>query len=153
MGDIDLKVISVTENSNKFQKTKVLKGKFSWECGNIWRLTIQFKHDLAVQKIDTYIANQCSHIKFPYFVMGSHLGQWHRPHQFMLKSYHEDEVHGGSRQLNSWICLSFHAQQIWELSRVSKTLVLHLWNVIHCVSKIYKLVPKHIHEHKACVST
>jgi hypothetical protein len=29
VGDIDFKVISVTENSNKFQKTKVLKGKFS----------------------------------------------------------------------------------------------------------------------------
>jgi hypothetical protein len=48
------------------------------------RLTIQFKHDflsyLAVQKIDTYIAKQCSHVEFPSFVMGSYLGQWHRPH-------------------------------------------------------------------------
>jgi len=43
------------------------------------RLAIQFKHDflsyLVVQKIDTYIAKQCSHVEFPYFVMGSHLGE------------------------------------------------------------------------------
>ncbi len=48
------------------------------------RLTIQFKNDflsyLAVQKINTYIAKQCSHVEFPNFVMGSHLGQQHRPH-------------------------------------------------------------------------
>jgi hypothetical protein len=46
--------------------------------------SIQFKHDflsyLAVQKINTYIAKQCSHVEFPYFVMGSHLGQRNRPH-------------------------------------------------------------------------
>jgi hypothetical protein len=67
-----------------FFKNKVLEGKFSWECGNTWRLTIQFKHDflsyLVVQKINTYIAKQCSHVEFPYFVMGWHLGQRHRPH-------------------------------------------------------------------------
>jgi hypothetical protein len=47
-------------------------------------LTIHFKHDiisnLAVQKIDTYIAKQYSHVEFPYFVTASHLGQRHRPH-------------------------------------------------------------------------
>jgi hypothetical protein len=63
-------------------RNKVLEGKISWERDNTWRLTIQFKHDfllyLAVQKIDTYIAKQCSHVEFPYFVMGSHLGQQHR---------------------------------------------------------------------------
>jgi hypothetical protein len=84
VGDIDLKVISAAENSNKFRKTKVLQGKISWERGNTWRLTIQFKHDflsyLAVQKINTYTAKQCSHVEFPYFVMGSHLGQQHRSH-------------------------------------------------------------------------
>ncbi len=78
-------VISPAENSNKFQKTRFsLEGKISWEHGNTWRLTIQFKNDflsyLAVQKIHTYIAKQCSHVEFPYFVMGSHLGQQHRPH-------------------------------------------------------------------------
>jgi hypothetical protein len=64
--------MSATENSNKFQKTNQLR------TDNTWRLTIQFKHEilsyLAVQKIDTYIAKQCSHVEFPYFVMGSHLG-------------------------------------------------------------------------------
>jgi hypothetical protein len=29
VGDIDLKVISAAENSNKFRKTKVLQGKIS----------------------------------------------------------------------------------------------------------------------------
>ncbi len=59
-----------------------------WECGNTWGLTIQFKHDflsyLTVQKINTYIAKQCSHVEFPYFVMGSHLGQQHRLHYWEL---------------------------------------------------------------------
>jgi hypothetical protein len=49
-----------------------------------WRVAIQFKHDflsyLAIQKINTYIAKQCSHVEFPYFVMRSHLGQWQGPH-------------------------------------------------------------------------
>jgi len=43
------------------------------------RRTIQFKHDflsyLAVQKIFTYSVKQCSHVEFPYFVMGSYLCQ------------------------------------------------------------------------------
>jgi hypothetical protein len=36
VGDIDLKMISAAENSNKFQKTQVLEGKISWERGNNW---------------------------------------------------------------------------------------------------------------------
>ncbi len=47
--------------------------KISWECGNTWRLTIQFKHNflsyLAIQTINTYIAKQCSHVEFPYFAI------------------------------------------------------------------------------------
>jgi hypothetical protein len=43
---------------------------------------LSIKHDflsyLAVQKI----AIQCSHVEFLYFIMGSHLGQWHRPYYF-----------------------------------------------------------------------
>jgi hypothetical protein len=35
-GDIDFKVICATENSNKFQKTKVLEGKISRGCDNTW---------------------------------------------------------------------------------------------------------------------
>jgi len=34
VGDIDFKVISVAENSNKFQKNQVLERKISWERGN-----------------------------------------------------------------------------------------------------------------------
>jgi hypothetical protein len=54
-----------------------------WERGNTWRLAIQFKHDflsyLALQKINAYIAKQCSHVQ-AIFVLGSHLGQRHTPH-------------------------------------------------------------------------
>jgi hypothetical protein len=39
-------------------------------------LPFKFKHDflsyLAVQKIDTYIAKQCSHVEFPYFIIWVH---------------------------------------------------------------------------------
>jgi len=77
VGDIDCRMISAAENSNKFQKIRFWKEKAVQKVATLWRLTIQFKHDflsyLAVQKIDTYIAKQCSHVEFPYFVMGSHL--------------------------------------------------------------------------------
>jgi len=33
-GDIDYKVISAAENSNKFQKNQVLEGKIIRGCGN-----------------------------------------------------------------------------------------------------------------------
>ncbi len=36
MGDIDLKVISAAENSNKFQKTRFWKEKISSGRGNTW---------------------------------------------------------------------------------------------------------------------
>jgi len=53
-----------------------LEGKINWKCGNTWRLTIQFKHYflsyLVVQNIDTYVAKQCSHFEFPYFVIWVH---------------------------------------------------------------------------------
>ncbi len=83
MGDIDFKVISAAENSNKFQKTRFWKEKSVENVVTLKRLTIQFKYDfisyLVVQKIDTYIAKQSSHVEFLYFVMGSHLDQWHMP--------------------------------------------------------------------------
>jgi hypothetical protein len=44
--------------------------------------------------IDTYIAKQCSHVEFPYFVMGSHLGQQHKPHAIMMDN--EQWKHGFS---------------------------------------------------------
>jgi len=78
----------VAEIPNKFRKTRFWKEKsvenvVTLECSPQFN-SIQFKHDylsyLAVQKMDTYIAKQCSHVEFPYFVMASHLGQWHRPH-------------------------------------------------------------------------
>ncbi len=78
-------MISAAENSNKFKKTRFWKEK-SVEDDEVTHegFTIQLKHDflsyLALQKIDTYIAKLRSHVEFPYFVMGSHLGQRHRPH-------------------------------------------------------------------------
>jgi hypothetical protein len=73
-------VISAAENSkNKFPKTRFWKENSVEDVlGNTWRLTIQFKHVflsyLAVQKINTCIAKQCSHVEFSYFVMGFTLG-------------------------------------------------------------------------------
>jgi len=79
VGDIDFKVIFASEDSHQFQKTRFWKEKTVEDVVTLKRLIIQFKHDflsyLAVQKVDTYIAKQCSHVEFPYFVMGSHLGQ------------------------------------------------------------------------------
>ncbi len=73
MGDIDFKVISFTENSNKFPKTRFWKEK---SLENVVTLEgLAFNSYLVVQKIDTYITKQCSHVEFLYFVMGSHLGQ------------------------------------------------------------------------------
>ncbi len=84
MGDIVFKVISTTENSKKFQKCRFWKEKLVEDMVTLEDLSFNFKHDflsyLAVQKINTYIAKQCSHVEFPYFVMGSHLGQRHKPH-------------------------------------------------------------------------
>jgi hypothetical protein len=69
---LNFKGISTAENSNKFQKNQVLKGKISWKRGgnNTWRLTIQFKHDflsyLASQKIDyTHYKNNVHMLSFP----------------------------------------------------------------------------------------
>jgi hypothetical protein len=73
VGDNDFKVISVTENSNKFQKTRFWKEK---SLENVVTLEgLPFNSYSVVQKIDTYIAKQCSHVEFLYFVMDSHLGQ------------------------------------------------------------------------------
>jgi hypothetical protein len=44
VGDIDSKVISTTENSNKFQKTRCWKA-MNQNHGLNRRLTIRFKHD------------------------------------------------------------------------------------------------------------
>ncbi len=40
----------------------------------LWNLSGKIWIQYVVQKIDTYIAKQCSHVEFPYFVMGSTLG-------------------------------------------------------------------------------
>jgi len=83
-GEIDYYLISATENTNKFQKPRFWKEK---SVENVIRLEglpynssmISF-HVWLFKKQKSYIAKQCSHVKFLYFVMGSHLGQGHRPH-------------------------------------------------------------------------
>ncbi len=77
MGDIDLKLISATENANKFQKNQVLEGKISWERGNTWRRTNSIQAWFPF--IFGYSKNPYIH-GFAYFVMGSHLSQQHSLH-------------------------------------------------------------------------
>jgi hypothetical protein len=77
-------VISVTENSNKFQKTKFWKEKSVENVVTLEGLPfnssmISFHVWLFKKSIHTF-AKQCSHVEFPYFVMGSYLGQGHKPH-------------------------------------------------------------------------
>jgi hypothetical protein len=72
-------VISTTENPNKFQKTKFWKEKSVEDMVTLEGLSFNSSmisfHIWLFKKIDTYIAKQCSHVEFPYFVEGSHLGQ------------------------------------------------------------------------------
>ncbi len=84
MGDIDFEVISAIENSNKFEKTRFWKEKSVEDVVTLEGLPFNssmMSFHIWLFKIDTYIAKQCSHVEFPYFFMGSHLGQQHRPHQ------------------------------------------------------------------------
>jgi hypothetical protein len=72
-------VISTNKNSNKLQKTRLWEEK---SVENVVTLEgLPFNSSMItfyiVQKTDTYIGKQCSHVEFPYFAMGSHLGQWH----------------------------------------------------------------------------
>ncbi len=80
MGDIDFKVISAAKNSNKFQKTRFWKEKSVENV--VTREGLPFNSSIISFHIwlFTYIAKQCSHVEFPYCVMGSHLSQRHRPH-------------------------------------------------------------------------
>jgi hypothetical protein len=78
VGDIHFKVISATENSNKFQKTRFWKEKSVENVVTLEGLPfnssmISFSY-LAVQKMDTCIAKQCSHVEFPFFFNGFTLG-------------------------------------------------------------------------------
>jgi hypothetical protein len=82
---LTFKVISATENSNKFQKTRFWKEKSVENMVTLESLPFNssmtsFHIWLFKKSIHTYIAKQCSHVEFPYFVMGSHLGQGHRLH-------------------------------------------------------------------------
>jgi hypothetical protein len=75
----DFQVICANENSNKFQKTRFWKGKSVENVVTLEGLPFNSSmisfHIWAVQKIDTYIAKQCSHVEFPYsFCNGFTLG-------------------------------------------------------------------------------
>jgi hypothetical protein len=67
--DIDFKVMSTTENSNKFQNTKFWKEKSVEDMvtleGFSFNSSMISFHIWLFKKIDTYIAKQCSHVEFP----------------------------------------------------------------------------------------
>jgi hypothetical protein len=138
--------MSATENSNKFQKTNQLR------TDNTWRLTIQFKHEilsyLAVQKIDTYIAKQCSHVELPYFVMGSHFG---------LHTWADSTSHTSVYKVKGWaigehICFYFQTLVqrgtyfYWGVPNVPKILMMRanqywlLFSFFEIVSTTHELI-------------
>ncbi len=69
MGDIDFKVISAAENSNKFQKPRFWKEKSVEKVvtleGLPFNSSMISSHIWLFKKIDTYIAKHCSHVEFP----------------------------------------------------------------------------------------
>jgi hypothetical protein len=71
-----------TENSNKFQETRFWKEKSVENVITLEGLSFNSSmisfHIWLFKKLIHYIAKQCSHVEFPYFVMGSDLGQQHR---------------------------------------------------------------------------
>jgi len=81
VGDIDFEVIfAAAENSNKFSKKSGFGRKKSVENvialeGLPFNSSMISFHIWLFKKVDTYFAKQCSHVEFPYFVMGlKHLG-------------------------------------------------------------------------------
>jgi hypothetical protein len=85
VGDIDFEVIFTAENSNKFQKTRFWKEKSVESVGALSEglplnsRTISF-HIWLFKKWIHILQNNVHMLRFPYFVMGSQMGQWHRPH-------------------------------------------------------------------------
>jgi hypothetical protein len=82
---IFLKVISAAENSNKFQRTRFWKGKsvenvVTLEEGLPFNSSMISFHIWLFKKSIHALQNHVHMLSFPYFVMGSHLGQLHRPH-------------------------------------------------------------------------
>jgi len=75
-------VISAAENSNKFLKTRFWKEKLVENVVTLEGLPFNSSmisfHIWLFKKL--IHAKQCSHVEFPYVVMGSHLGEWHKPH-------------------------------------------------------------------------
>jgi hypothetical protein len=70
VGDIDLKVISAFENSNKFPKTKFLKEKSvenvdEFTCGPMAQVTLAYtKKTLEIYQNDGFETNICICIAF-----------------------------------------------------------------------------------------
>jgi hypothetical protein len=74
-GNTDFKVISATEKSNKFHKTKFWKEISVEKAVTLESLPFNssmtsFHIWLFKKSIHTF-AKKCSHVEFPYFVMGS----------------------------------------------------------------------------------
>jgi hypothetical protein len=84
VGDIDFKVISAAENSNKclktrFQKEKSVENVVTLEGLPFHSSMISFHIWLFKKWIHT-LQDNVHMLSFPIFVTGSHLGQRHRPH-------------------------------------------------------------------------
>jgi hypothetical protein len=78
-------VIFTTKNSNKILKIRFWKEKSVENVITLEGLSFNSSIIGCSKKINTYIAKQCSHVEFPYFLTSSHLGQWHRPHLLTLR--------------------------------------------------------------------
>ncbi len=85
---IDFKLIFAAEFSNKFQKTRFSKEKSVEDVVTFEGLPfnssmISFHIRLFKKSIHT-LQNNVHMLSFPFFVMGSHLGQRHKAH-YLLK--------------------------------------------------------------------
>jgi len=91
VGDIDYYVNSATENSNEFQKTRFWKEKSVEDVvtleGLPFNSSMMSFHIWLFKKSIHTLQNNVHMLSFPIveshcFVMGSHLGQRHRPHWY-----------------------------------------------------------------------
>jgi hypothetical protein len=79
--DIDLKMISATENSNKFQKTRFSKERSVENMETLEGLPFNSSMiSLHIWLFKKSVHTWQNNVVFHYVVMGSHLGQRRRPH-------------------------------------------------------------------------
>jgi hypothetical protein len=122
--DIDLKVISVSENSNKFQKNQVFEGKISWGRGNTW-------------------ANGTGHTSWIWYLNWIHFceicfqgtGSWRRGQRTcsvkwkkLLETQTEGSIQRLENQQHSCISVNSHMYGMWILCNCqSFALMIHIY--------------------------